>query len=52
MTQRTITPPPTLPLADASLADGLEAKRKAAIKWLGDRWLLARANHVPKRPAP
>ena len=52
MTQRTITPPPTLPLADASLADGLEAKRKAAIKWLGDRWLLARANHVQKKAAP
>ena len=52
MTQRTITPPPTLPLADAALADNLESKRKVAIKWLGDRWLLARANHGQKKAAP
>ena len=52
MTQRTITPSPTLPLTDANLADNLESKRKVAIKWLGDRWLLARANHVARRAAP
>jgi hypothetical protein len=52
MTQRTITPPPTLPLANSALAENLESKRKAAIKWLGDRWLLARANHVARRAAP
>jgi hypothetical protein len=30
----------------------IEAKRAAAIAWLGAKWLLHPANHVPKQPAP
>lgn len=27
----------------------LEAKRQAAIEYLGDKWILAKANHVQKK---
>ena len=36
---------------DISLADRLEIKRQQALRWLGNRWVLSKANQVSRKTA-